>query len=489
MSDSFTDNDFTVEQTSTGVTITPTGGSPISVTIPDFSSMGVDFTDSSTFHEYVQTYEIAPTSFISSQSVIWDQLLREPAPLLLGETPPASPVTDGSTSHVVMLGDVTHYVDDTDDIVTNVTQTDHLLNPGAVVRYLYESDGNYYITTIGFGNGDLGALNDALSGWVWGGNTADIARASIYASAHSGSATGFLSCPIPTSMTECLAPWALAPFATDPLVVDLSSGHTGVTLTTFDAAATTTFYDLNNTGFAEQTAWTSGSTGFLVHQNTDGTISLLGASGGTGFADLASFDSDHNLKIDANDSQWTSLKVWEDSNGNGVVDSGELVSLSSVGIVSIDLAGVTASTSTIDGNAITQTSTVTFSDGSTAEIADANLVHSAVNTVYQGSYTFDTDTLFLPDLRGYGTLPELAVAMSQDSTLKTDVEDFVSGFAASGFASFTDSDIANILYQWAGVEGVSTDARGPYVNAQQLEFLEHLFGQNYFQFETQTANP
>lgn len=36
MSGSFTDNGFTVEQTSTGVTITPAGGSAITVTKPNF---------------------------------------------------------------------------------------------------------------------------------------------------------------------------------------------------------------------------------------------------------------------------------------------------------------------------------------------------------------------------------------------------------------------------------------------------------------------
>jgi Ca2+-binding RTX toxin-like protein len=157
--------------------------------------------------------------------------------------------------------------------------------------------------------------------------------------------------------------------------------------------------------------------------------------------------------------------------------------------VSIDLAGVTSSTSTIGGNAITQTSTVTFNDGDTAAIADVDLVHSTVDTVYDGTFTLDPDTITLPGLRGYGTLPDLVVAMSQDSTLKSDVADFVGGFATSGFASFSDSDVANILYQWAGVESVDPSSRGPDVDARQLEFLEHLFGQNFIQLETQSANP
>jgi len=294
---------------------------------------------------------------------------------------------------------------------------------------------------------------------------------------------------IRSSFAACIAPWASAPLETSPLVIDLSSGHTGITLTTYNASTTTTFYDLDRTGFAEQTAWTTGSTGFLVQQNTDGSINLFGTSTVDGFAELAKLDSDQNLKIDSQDAEWSSLKIWIDANGNGIVDSGELHTLASENIASIDLSGVAPSTSVINGNPISHTSTVSFTDGSTATVGDAWFVHSTVNTLDATNYSLDDATLFLPDLRGYGTLPQLAVAMSQDSTLKGMVSDFADDFAATGFASVSSSDVASLLYQWAGVESVDPISRGLYVNAQQLEFLEHLFGQNFFQVNTQSANP
>ncbi|HEY1614377.1 MAG TPA: calcium-binding protein [Rhizomicrobium sp.] len=293
---------------------------------------------------------------------------------------------------------------------------------------------------------------------------------------------------IPDAVQGCLAPWAAAPIQSSPLVIDLSSGHTGITLTTYDAATTTTFFDLDSTGFAQQTAWVSGDTGLLVRDlNSNGIIDnadeLFGSPTVDGFAKLAQLDSNHDLKIDSNDSAWSSLQVWVDSNGNGVTDSGELHALASEGIVSIDLAGVASSTSTIDGNSISHTSAVTFSGGATAAIDDVWFTHSTVDTYYSGSYTPDSDTLFLPDLRGYGLLPELDISMSQDSTLKGMVEDFVVGFSFASFAdpSTFDSDVSSILYRWAGVDSVDTSSRGPYVDAQDLEFLEHLFGQTFSQ--------
>ena len=292
-----------------------------------------------------------------------------------------------------------------------------------------------------------------------------------------------------TAVADALSQFGTAEVQSSPLVIDLSSGHTGITLTTFDAATTSTFFDIDGTGFASQTAWTSGSTtGFLVDDlNANGKIDsvseMFGSSTVDGFAQLATLDSNHDLKIDSNDTAWSSLQVWIDANGNGVTDSGELHSLASLGIVSIDLAGVAASTSTQDGNTISHTSTVTFSGGATAAIDDVWFTHSTTNTDYNGGYTLDPGTLFLPDLRGYGTLPDLDIAMSQDATLKGLVADFTSSFSFSAFAdpSTLDSSVDAILHRWAGVDGVATDSRGPNVNAQDLEFLERLFGQPYAQ--------
>ena len=173
-----------------------------------------------------------------------------------------------------------------------------------------------------------------------------------------------------------------------------------------------------------------------------------------------------------------------------MTQDGELHTLADLGIKSIDLAGVAASTSTIDGNPISHTSTFTFDDNSTATIADAWFVHDTTNSYYNGDYTLDTDTLFLPDLRGYGTLPELDIAMSMDSTLKGMVANYVSSFQSSGFASSTlDSDAAAILYQWAGVTDVDSSSRGPNIDARQLDFLEHLYGQGFSQLGGAETNP
>jgi Ca2+-binding RTX toxin-like protein len=295
---------------------------------------------------------------------------------------------------------------------------------------------------------------------------------------------------LPSDLTSLIQPaFASAISASSPLVIDLSSGHTGVTLTSWSASSTETFFDLNDNGFAVQTAWISGDTGLLARDlNSNGTIDssaeLFGSPTVDGFAKLAALDSNHDLRIDNNDDAWNSLVVWTDDNGDAVTQSGELHSLSSLGIASIDLAGVTSSTSTISGNPISHTSKVTFTSGDTAAIDDAWFVHDNTNSYYTGDYTLDVDTLFLPALRGYGTLPDLTIAMSQDSDLKDMVVDLAENFTLASFAdaSALKSSITDILYAWAGVSDVDPNGRGINVDGQHLAFLEHLIGTDFLQY-------
>lgn len=293
--------------------------------------------------------------------------------------------------------------------------------------------------------------------------------------------------PLPEVLTSVIQPdFANAISAASPLVIDLSSSHSGVTLTTWNASSTDTFFDLNDNGFAVQTAWVSGDTGLLARDlNSNGKIDssaeLFGSPTVDGFAKLAALDTNHDLRIDHNDADWSSLVVWTDTNGDAVTQSGELHSLASLNIASIDLAGVAASTTTISGNPISHTSKVTFDNGDTAAIDDAWFKHDNTNSYYTGDYTLDVDAMLLPGLRGYGTLPDLTVAMSQDSDLKDLVSDFVSNFGLSSFADAAalNAAITDILYKWAGISDVDPESRGPNIDAQHLEFVEHLVGTDF----------
>jgi Ca2+-binding RTX toxin-like protein len=306
---------------------------------------------------------------------------------------------------------------------------------------------------------------------------------------YSGIDAAHIPAAVPAAVNAAETPWNSAFSEASPLVLDLTSSHTGIALTTFNASTTTTFFDIDNSGFATQTAWVGADMGLLCRDlNANGRIDnageLFGSSTVDGFALLSQLDSNGDHRIDQYDSAWSTLKIWVDTNGDAVTQSGELHTMADLGVASIDLAAVAASTSTISGNPISHTSFFTFTSGTTAAIDDAWFVHDKVNSYYTGNYTLDVDTLFLPTLRGFGTLPDLAISESQDSTLKALVSDFTSGFdPVTAFAdpANLNGDIEDILYRWAGVNGVAPTSRGGNIDGQHLGFMEMFFGQAFVQ--------
>lgn len=204
----------------------------------------------------------------------------------------------------------------------------------------------------------------------------------------------------------------------DPLVLDLNGDG-------FDLAAKSLgglTFDMDADGYAEPTGWVGRDDGFLaIDANGDGQINnvneLFGGPNSTGFAKLATYDTNHDGKIDAADAVFSQLRIWQDLNQDGHVEDGELKTLAQAGITSLSVTGA-ASTSTIGGNAILATGTFTRTDGSTGQTADVNFAVDNHNTVFLGDHTISTAAAALPELKGYGTLPDLRIAMTLSPTLQ-----------------------------------------------------------------------
>ncbi len=258
----------------------------------------------------------------------------------------------------------------------------------------------------------------------------------------------------------------------DPLVIDL----TGQGLHLLARSASSPYFDFTRSGFAHNTGWIGAGTGFLAITGADGLVhdgtQLFGSASQDGFAALRALDSNGDGVIDAQDAGFGTLVVWQDLNGDGVCQPGEVSTLAQLGVASLSLKTTTVWQAHGDAT-IAETALATMADGTTREVAEANLNVSSVYTRDVADYTLDPDAYVLPGLQGYGSLPSLSISLSQDGQLKTLVQQLVRT-DPSDTAVF-DAAMRAMLYRWAGVDGTAPESGGAF-NGQELGFLRKLLG-------------
>jgi len=275
--------------------------------------------------------------------------------------------------------------------------------------------------------------------------------------------------------------------AISPLVLDLDGD--GYELSPLGGSRI--FFDLDANGFAEQTGWVAPDDGLLIlDRDGDGRIAsgaeLFGehtpVAGGTaadGFAALAALDADGNGVVDGADPAFADLRVWRDLDQDGRSDSGELEALEALGITGLD-AIPGGGAEPVAGHAIPLAASFARADGRTGAVGDVYFRANTVNTRLAGPHTLSYAALALPEVRGYGRLADLRLAMSADPVLR----ERVAGLASLELATVDDLSGARalaeaVLYRWAGVEGLAADARGANVDARKLETLERLLDREW----------
>ena len=174
--------DLAVNANNSGVAYTAADGAVINIEINNFSSLGISGSLPK-YHYYATDNAIPNASNISNVNIVINNFLEQPFPSL-GISPRNTPITSGEVYNIPILGNVTSYVHNVGGrlIVVNVTQPEnHLLSPGIVVREMYlADDGNYYIKSVGIGNGDFTTVNLLASDFVWQSNANGIGTESLY---------------------------------------------------------------------------------------------------------------------------------------------------------------------------------------------------------------------------------------------------------------------------------------------------------------------
>lgn len=141
-------------------------------------------------------------------------------------------------------------------------------------------------------------------------------------------------------------------------------------------------FDVDGDGEMEQVAWAGNDDAVLVYDengnnNVDGVHEISFARYGsnpnaTDLEGLRFFDTNNDLILDANDAEFESFKLWQDRNGNGIVDEGEMMTLSEAGIKSIELTSDGSTYYSAGGDVkVNGTAVVHYEDGTSGTAADA----------------------------------------------------------------------------------------------------------------------
>ena len=198
----------------------------------------------------------------------------------------------------------------------------------------------------------------------------------------------------------------------DPLIIDLSGN--GIALNSWQVSSA--LFDLNGDGSKENTGWTkaNGDDVFLViDKNSNGNIDnvneMFGNPSVNGFAELSKYDSNKDNLINATDTQFSLLKLWNDKDADGTVDAGEMTTLSANKVTEISLNKY-ASIKQIAGNLQTAVSTVTKTDGTTRNIHElafrfeTTTAFTNPDANLPASFHLNISSVMLPYSRGYGNL-------------------------------------------------------------------------------------
>lgn len=163
-----------------------------------------------------------------------------------------------------------------------------------------------------------------------------------------------------------------------PVVIDLDGD--GVEI---DKLGTSTAkFDYDNDGFREKTAWVGKDDGLLMFDiGNDGKvtdakeIAFAYMTENEDDTDLEAlrelFDSNGDDVLNAEDDDWSQFRIWKDSNQNGTVDDGELMTLDEVGITEIGLITREGTAEVLsDGTVNHGLIDVTMADGTTVDGGD-----------------------------------------------------------------------------------------------------------------------
>ena len=363
-------------------------------------------------------------------------------------------------------------------LVTNPAGWAVLAGAGAGILVGYYAD-QYYKNNYDAAMQEAGELaqkiNDAIFGDGDGDDSAEDGKLKTYdptgaydPSKSNGSPGGGLPFDLGRNIHDFFKWLSQSLNLVDPLILDIDGD--GIHTTNPDNS--NAYFDFDGSGSRTHTGWISTGDGFLVlDRNHNGTIDsgaelfsnftplANGTLAANGFDALREFDLNRDGVIDRNDAIWSSLRIWRDANGDGTSQSGELLSLDELGIVSINLSKDATIRTLENGNMVR-------GSGSFVQMVDGVPVERDMQEIWFGQDTlhqrFDTaiplrdDVIAMPYVQGAGNVRDLWQAASLDTPEGAALRTLLDQITQAKSAASQQALIEPLLKAWAATSSMTT---------------------------------
>ncbi|MFT0214079.1 hypothetical protein VQ643_16000, partial [Pseudomonas sp. F1_0610] len=252
----------------------------------------------------------------------------------------------------------------------------------------------------------------------------------------------------------------------DPLMIDLN-GNGKLDVIGTDGGIN---FDFNGDGFAGNTGWVGKEDGILVFDdNQDGRVtngselfgndfvigqkiledgSVVNIYAKNGFEALASLDTNGDGIVDANDKDFNKIKVWQDKNGDGKTDAGEMLTLKELGIKGLN-TGYQLKNETVEGgNVLAEVGTFIREDGATGLMGDINFVQDSTRAEFVNKVEMTDDQKKASYIEGMGRVRDLNEALA----LSAQVRIYYDALKNAPEKAFQMAVMFNFLTSWISAD-------------------------------------
>lgn len=245
----------------------------------------------------------------------------------------------------------------------------------------------------------------------------------------------------------------------DPLALDLDGD--GQVKTVAEGGWAGALFDHDGDGIRTASGWVDARDGLLV-RDLDGngridsgrelfgdqTRLANGQRATNGFQALAALDDNGDGRVDINDAAFSTLSVWRDTNGNGITDAGELLTLQELGITFLGTA-MSGSSGDVEGGALLGSSTFGRRDANGTEqmhlLQDFNFDNDSLRSDYIEDVSVPQEIRGLVNSRGIGNLRSLHQAAALSPALQALLVSFSSGETRQMQRDLLD----DLILEWA----------------------------------------